>query len=177
MQNAKMPILDRPMALVGMMGVGKTTIGQKLAAMLDVEFVDTDKVVEDRAGMDIAAIFDAQGEEAFRDLEHQVIADVFVKCPKVIAVGGGAYCFERNCRIIDSVGISILLCSSPESIHARTAASQTRPLLKKKNSLLEIRNLLKQREKKYNQARYKFCTDNDESIAQLATSIATTVLR
>lgn len=82
--------------LIGMSGVGKTTIGTKLAKILDREFIDTDKVIEKNEGKDIPTIFKENGEEYFRELESQVIKEVGVKTGKVIATGGGAVIKEDN---------------------------------------------------------------------------------
>ncbi|GAB7189778.1 shikimate kinase AroK [Kineococcus sp. NUM-3379] len=76
--------------LVGFMGAGKTTVGRALAAALGVPFTDTDHVVEERAGRAIRDIFAAEGEEAFRDLEQQAVADVLAGPEAVVALGGGA---------------------------------------------------------------------------------------
>jgi shikimate kinase len=76
--------------LVGFMGAGKTTVGRLLAARLDVPFVDSDEVIVDRAGRPIAAIFADDGEPAFRQLEHEVIATLLRGPDAVLALGGGA---------------------------------------------------------------------------------------
>ena len=84
-------IIDRPIVLVGMMGVGKTSIGKRLAARLGTDFVDADDEIEKAAGQSIAEIFEKYGEDYFRDGERRVIARLIEESPKVIATGGGAF--------------------------------------------------------------------------------------
>ncbi len=89
--NDMRPHMNRPIVLVGMMGVGKTSIGKRLAAYLDMPFVDADDEIERAAGLSIAEIFAKFGESYFRDGERRVIARLIDGPPKVIATGGGAF--------------------------------------------------------------------------------------
>ena len=82
--------------LCGFMGSGKTSIGRRLAKLLDREFIDLDQYIEEKAGMTVSQIFEKEGEGAFRDLEHQVLTDLGKRSGVVIATGGGAVCFARN---------------------------------------------------------------------------------
>ena len=83
-------VIDRPVVLVGMMGVGKTSIGKRLADRLGTPFVDADDEIEKAAGLSITEIFAKFGEAYFRDGERRVIARLIEGAPKVIATGGGA---------------------------------------------------------------------------------------
>lgn len=86
-----------PIVLVGMMGVGKSTVGRRLAVRLGLPFVDADEAIEEAAGMSIAEMFERYGEDHFRDGERRVIARLIDGAPKVIATGGGASC--RKIRV------------------------------------------------------------------------------
>src|SRR5690606_23602600 len=83
--------IDRPIVLVGMMGVGKSTVGRKLAQLLGLPFVDADDEIEAAAQMSVAEIFEQFGEEYFRDGERRVIARLLDGGPSVLATGGGAF--------------------------------------------------------------------------------------
>ena len=90
----------RPIVLVGLMGVGKTTIGKRLAARLDLPFVDADHAIEEAAGLSIAEIFEKFGEPHFRDGERRVISRLVDGTPKIIATGGGAFMQDETRRLI-----------------------------------------------------------------------------
>ena len=168
--------LHRPIALVGFMGVGKTSVGKQLAKNLSVEFLDTDTIIEKKTNRTINEIFSEKGEEWFRELEHNVIKEVFDETPRVIATGGGVYCYPRNREIIDFVSTSIMLKSSAQTIFQRTVLDQTRPLLKKNKTLDQIQNLLTQREKAYSLAKYCFRTDGEQTLDELLETIERTVI-
>ena len=99
----------RVVALVGMMGSGKTSIGRRLAARLDLPFVDSDTEIELAAGMTITEIFDRHGEPYFRDGERRVIARLLSEGPCVLATGGGAFMDERTRAAIAASAISVWL--------------------------------------------------------------------
>ncbi len=172
MQNT----LKCPVALIGFMGVGKSTIGKRLAKELQVDFIDTDMQVEQRVNKTISEIFADSGEDYFRELEHAVIDEIFLDAPRVVAIGGGAYCFEKNRKIIESVATSILLQAAPETIFERLKVDQTRPLLMHENKIAEIRNLLTLREASYQLARYCFRTDDGTAFDELVMKIKQTIL-
>jgi shikimate kinase len=88
------PSIDRPIVLIGLMGAGKSTVGKRLAARLNLPFVDADHEIEAAAGLSIAEIFERFGEPHFRDGERRVIARLIDGRPKVIATGGGAFMQE-----------------------------------------------------------------------------------
>ena len=97
--------LVRTVALVGLMGAGKTTVGRQLAAMLDVTFVDADQEIEKAAGCSVADIFEQYGEEGFRDGERKVIARLLDGPPCVLATGGGAFMNdETRALLLDRTG-------------------------------------------------------------------------
>ncbi len=153
--------LDRPIVLVGMMGAGKSYLGLKLAQAYDVDFIDTDKVIEEVNSNSISDIFANHGEQYFRDLEYKAILGSLERKGSVIAVGGGAYTFQRNRDIIDKIGISVWLEANPETLLSRTMTDSSRPLLKGDDSDKKIHDLLAKRESDYLKAMLRFRTDAD----------------
>jgi shikimate kinase len=120
---------DRPIVLVGMMGVGKSTIGKMLASSLGIEFVDSDDEIEKAAGMKIAEIFERSGEDGFRDGERRVIARLISEEPKVIATGGGAFVNEQTRALIKEQCISVWIDADLDILVERVARRSHRPLL------------------------------------------------
>ena len=114
--------------LVGFMGAGKTTVGQLLAAKLGVPFTDSDHVIEDRAGKPIRQIFTDEGEPAFRQLEHEVIAGLLTGRDTVLALGGGALQHPGTRDLLAGVPVVYLRVSFDEAM-ARVGSDQTRPML------------------------------------------------
>jgi shikimate kinase len=114
--------------LAGFMGAGKTTVGRLLAGSLGVPFLDSDHVIEARAGRSIPEIFAADGEPAFRGLEHEVIADLLGGPDVVLALGGGAAEHEETRKLLALVPVVFLRVSYAEAM-ARVARDGTRPML------------------------------------------------
>ena len=119
----------RNVYLVGMMAVGKTTVGRHLASRLDLTFHDTDKVIENRAGADVSWIFELEGEERFREREHQVIEELTRRERVLLATGGGAVLREENRALLRATGIVVYLRSGVDLILERTRSDHRRPLL------------------------------------------------
>lgn len=115
--------------LVGPMGAGKTTIGKKLAEQRGLCFVDSDHEIEERTGVDIAFIFEKEGEEGFRKREEQVIEDLSARAGIVLATGGGAILRADNRRLLKSRGYVVYLHASVAQQFARVERSENRPLL------------------------------------------------
>lgn len=134
-QNLKSssPIDDRPIVLIGMMGVGKSTIGRRLAARLAFDFVDADDEIAAAAGMSIPDIFEQFGETAFRDGERRVIARLLERKGCVIATGGGAFMNAETRSLILASAIAIWLDADIEILVERVSRRDGRPLLKGKN--------------------------------------------
>lgn len=113
---------------VGFMGAGKTTVGRLLAEKLGVPFIDSDHVIEARAGRPIPEIFAADGEPAFRALEHEVIADLLAGAPMVLALGGGAPGHDGTRSLLTDVPVVYLRVSYDEAL-ARVGGDSGRPML------------------------------------------------
>jgi shikimate kinase len=143
---------DRPIALVGLMGAGKSTVGRRLARRLALPFVDADEEIERAAGRSIAEIFEAYGEAAFRDGERRVIARLIEGPPKVIATGGGAFAEPGTRALIRAHCLSVWLDAEAEILAGRVARRDHRPLLKGKPPLPAIRDLAERRRPAYAEA-------------------------
>ena len=124
--------LDRPLVLVGMMGVGKSSVGKRLGALLHWPFIDADDEIEASARMTIPEIFETYGEDYFRDGERRVIARLLAEgCPRsVIATGGGAFVNAATRALILERGLAIWLDSDVDTLVERTARKDNRPLLR-----------------------------------------------
>ena len=114
--------------LVGFMGAGKTTVGRLLAGQLGLPFTDSDLVVEDRAGKPIRQIFADDGEPAFRQLEHEVIADLLRGPDRVLALGGGAAAHAGTRRLLAGAAVVYLRVGYAEAM-SRVGGDRGRPLL------------------------------------------------
>ena len=121
--------LDRPIVLVGLMGVGKSTIGRRLAARLGLTFVDSDDAIADAAGAPAGEVFERFGEASFRDGERRLVARLLDGAVRVIATGGGAYIDPDTRRLLNERAITVWLNAPVEVLVARTARRDTRPLL------------------------------------------------
>lgn len=119
--------------LIGMMGVGKSTVGRRLAHRLGLPFVDADEAIEEAAGMTIAEMFERHGEAAFRDGERRVIARLIDGTPKVIATGGGAFMQEETRALILGKATAIWLDADIDVLVERVSRKEGRPLLKNRN--------------------------------------------
>ena len=146
--------------LVGLMAVGKSTIGRMLAQQLGYAFYDTDQVIEERAGADVAWIFDVEGEEGFRHRETQVIDELSRRQGVVVATGGGAVLEKCNRKMLASRGCVIHLDSPLSRLVERTQKDRKRPLLQQGDPAETLGRLKWEREALYKEvADYRFITD------------------
>lgn len=120
----------RSIVLVGLMGVGKSTVGRRLAQRLSMSFVDADHEIEVAAGLTISEIFARFGEPYFRDGERRVIARLVDGMPKVIATGGGAFVNEQTRALVLDQSLVIWLDAEIEVLVERVRRRDTRPLLR-----------------------------------------------
>lgn len=140
------------LALIGFMGTGKSSVGHVIADQLQFRFLDTDHLIEQRAGLSIADIFAKHGEPAFRDLERRVVAEVAQMKGLVISTGGGLGANEENMASLKQHALVVCLWASAEAILHRVGHQTHRPLLQCENPLERIRDLLNAREPVYRQA-------------------------
>ena len=139
----------RNIFLVGPMGAGKSTIGRQLAQQLNMDFVDSDAVIEERAGADISWIFDLEGEEGFRKREAQVIAEMAQQGALVVATGGGGVLRESNRITMRASGFVIYLNVPPQLLWERTRHDKNRPLLQVDDPKLKLTQLFTARDPLY----------------------------
>lgn len=146
--------IDRPVVLVGMMGVGKTSVGRKLATLLHMPFIDADEEIESAAQMSIPEIFERFGEAYFRDGERRVIARL-IDGPgtrAVIATGGGAFVNDETRALILDRGIAVWLDSDVETLVERVGRKDNRPLLRQGDPREILARLKAERASAYSQA-------------------------
>ena len=161
----------KSLAVIGFMGSGKTTVGKLLAAKLCCAFLDTDKIVEERAGIEIPQIFDGLGEDSFRRLENSVIRSLSEDpVPKVIALGGGAMIDAENRGVLSQYFHTIWLWVSPTNALKRIN-SVTRPLLKDSDGEDLAASLLKERMPGYAESSDLVLSTDDCSAADITQRI------
>ena len=129
------PLRHRTIALVGLMGVGKSSVGRRLANALDLPFRDADTEVEAAAGRSISDIFNDLGEDAFREGERRVIARLLDQPPHVLATGGGAFVNPDTRALIKGKAVSVWLKADLDVLARRVSRKDTRPLLAGKDPL------------------------------------------
>ncbi len=137
------------LALVGMPGSGKSTVGRHLARQLGLDFVDSDHEIETRIGMPIREFFAARGEDAFRDLEQEVIDDLTQHDGLLLATGGGAVLRPSTRDALHSRMHVFYLRATPEDLHRRLRHDQQRPLLQVADPLQRLRELFRERDPLY----------------------------
>jgi shikimate kinase len=137
--------LNRTVALVGMMGAGKSSVGRRLASRLDVSFHDADTAIESAAGCTVSQIFERYGESAFRDGERKVIARLLSEPAHVLATGGGAFIDQATRAELKQRAVTIWLKAPVELLLARTQRRDTRPLLRNGDPRATLERLLEER--------------------------------
>lgn len=131
--------------LIGAMGAGKSTVGRKLAKKLGARFIDSDKIIEEKTGVDIPTVFEYEGENGFRKREEKALKEICCLNNIVLATGGGAILSSINRKLLADSGIVIYLYASAEVLLSRTKNDTNRPLLKSKDKLQKIHHLLEER--------------------------------
>ena len=144
--------IDRPIVLVGLMGVGKSSVGRRLATILNLPFTDADDAIEEAAQMTISEIFAAHGEQDFRDGERRVIARLMEEDRGVIATGGGAFVNDETRALILDKGIAVWLDADLDTLVERVGRKDNRPLLRDGNPRDILARLKADREPAYAQA-------------------------
>lgn len=146
--------IDRPVVLVGMMGVGKSSVGRKLANLLHRPFVDADEEIERAAQMSIPEIFEQYGEAYFRDGERRVIARLMDDAHRssILATGGGAFVNAETRQLILDKAIAVWLDSDIDTLVERVGRRDNRPLLRQGDPREILTRLRAEREPAYSQA-------------------------
>ncbi|WP_119327564.1 shikimate kinase AroK [Cysteiniphilum halobium] len=142
-------IITQNVFLIGPVGAGKSTIGRQLASELKLDFVDSDREIEQRCGVDIDWIFDIEGEDGFRKREQEVLSDLANRQGIVLATGGGAIILPENRTLLSSRGKVVYLQASIEQQLERTAKDKKRPLLQVDDKEAQLKKLMAEREPLY----------------------------
>jgi shikimate kinase len=158
-------------ALVGMPGSGKSTVGRHLSRHLGLRFVDTDSEIEHRIGMPIRTFFETHGEDEFRDVEQSVIDDVTKDPDNVIATGGGAVLREANRSVLHERRKVFYLRSTPEELFRRLRHDTHRPLLQVADPLRRLRDLYRERDPLYRQTAHYTVETSRPSVPGLVSMI------
>lgn len=161
--------------LVGMMGSGKTAIGSQLAHLLNVPFYDTDLLIEQLTGKEIARIFQESGEQTFRELETDRLRWLAQKPAGIVATGGGTVIREANRDLMRQNGWMIYLEANPETLWTRIKFDTQRPLLKTHDPRQRLRELLQEREPFYLESDWQIATGSlseSEVVKQIASVLA-----
>ncbi len=171
----------RKIILLGYMGCGKSTIANKLSKIIQIPFVDLDKIIEEKTNLTINQIFETQGEVYFRKLEHEVFVELLNSTENmIIGLGGGTPCYANNHELLQREDvISIYLKASIETLFDRLVTNKSkRPLIadKSEDEMKEfIAKHLFDRSFYYNQAQHKVIVDNktiDETVADIVEVLA-----
>lgn len=156
------------------MGTGKSAVGRGVAARLGLRWLDTDELIERRAGVPISEIFAQHGEEHFRDLESAALAEALASGAQVLSTGGGALLRPGNLELLQAAGPIVCLHASAEEILSRTAGDDTRPLLRGGDRRETIQRLLAERAPVYAQADYQVDTTGME-LAQVVEQVVAVI--
>ncbi len=163
--------LARPIALVGLMGCGKTTVGGRVAKLLNAPFRDADAEIVEAAGLTIPEIFEKHGEAEFRRGEERVIARLLTEEPMVLATGGGAFMSPATRAAIKAAGGAVWLHADLETLLERTGRRDTRPLLKNGDPREILSGLMAERYPVYAEAEIRVESTLDGSADDVAKSI------
>ena len=157
--------IEKPVALVGMMGAGKSHIGALLAKALGFQVVDIDKVIEQKAGLSIPEIFEKFGEEKFRDVEAKTIGESLDQRACVLSTGGGALAYEKSLQALKDESLMIWLDADSDILWSRIQDSD-RPLLQTENPRGTLEALIEDREPLYQQAHIhvKVCDNASDTL-------------
>ena len=168
--------LKKTVAMIGMMGAGKTAIGTALARRLDVPFLDSDSEIETAANMTIAEIFSRDGEAFFRAKEAQVIARLLDGRPSILSTGGGAFLQAVNREAISQTGVSLWLRADLDLLWNRVKHKATRPLLRTENPRATLAELCRTRNPEYAKADLVVDADPAYSIEEMTDRVIEVLL-
>ena len=168
--------LKKTVALVGMMGSGKSAIGKVIASILDVPFVDADVEIEKAAKLSIPEIFERHGEKFFRDKESQVIERLLKDKPCILATGGGAFINDNIRTSIKNHSVSVWLNADVETLWKRVKHKSTRPLIRTGNPKKTLINIYKERIETYSLADLIIESNGTSSLEKMANRVITSLL-
>jgi shikimate kinase len=172
--SSRLSWTGKPIVLVGLMGVGKSTVGRRLASRLNLPFADADHEIESAAGMTVNEIFERFGEPYFRDGERRVIARLVDGKPRVIATGGGAFINDETRALILDQALAVWLDAPPEVLAERVRRRDTRPLLRNRDPLQVLTDLAAIRNPIYAQAPIRVSSDrapHDSAVGHILKAI------
>ena len=161
----------RHIFLIGPMGAGKSTIGRQLAQMLGMEFMDSDSVIEERAGADIDWIFDVEGEAGFRKREERIINELTQGQGVVLSTGGGSILSKDNRNVLSARGIVIYLETTIDKQFERNQRDKKRPLLQNDDPRKTLEELAKIRNPLYEEIADITLQTDDQAAKLVATNI------
>jgi len=160
--------LKKTVAMVGMMGAGKTAVGTAVARHLGVPFLDSDEEIVRAANASIAEIFERDGEPFFRARETEVLGRLLRGTPCILSTGGGAFLAEANRKLIAEAGVSVWLRVDLDLLWNRVRHKTTRPLLRTANPRETLRALYEARLPFYQQAEIAVDSASDYSVEDMA---------
>ena len=165
----------RSVILCGFMGCGKTTVGELTARSLDMDYVDADQYIVEKAGMSISEMFERYGESYFRDREHEAMKELSRRKGTIISSGGGALTFQRNVDAVRSTAMIVYINTDFEICYGRIAKDPDRPLVKA-NTKDSLREMYERRDQLYRACADAIITNNttpEESASVLRALIET----
>ena len=168
--------LKKPVALVGMMGSGKSAVGKAISSALRVPFNDADDEIEYAARLSIPEIFERHGENFFRDKENQIITRLLKGPPSILATGGGAFINKNIRSSIKNYGVSVWLDADIETLWNRVKHKKSRPLLKTKNPKETLTNIYKDRLDTYSKAEITISSHEKSSLEEMADLVIKSLL-
>ena len=154
-----------------MPGGGKSTVGRHLARRLNWQFIDSDSVIERRIGCSIRSFFESEGEDRFRDIEEEVIAELAGAPNSILATGGGSVLREANRATLHSKALVVYLRSTPEDLFRRLRHDSKRPLLQVADPLARLRELYATRDPLYRQVAHFIIETGRPSVPTLVNMI------
>lgn len=168
--------IHKTIALVGMMGAGKTAVGKVLAARLQVPFLDSDAEIEKAANMKVAEIFQRDGEAFFRDREAEIIRRLLDGKGGVLSTGGGAFLREQNRELISRKGVSVWLNADLDLLWRRVRHKTTRPLLMTGDPYKTLKGLYENRVSQYAKADLAVAAQPEYTVEEMADRVIDSLL-
>ena len=168
--------LNKTVALVGMMGSGKSAIGKVVSSILDVPFCDTDAEIELAAKLSIPEIFERHGEQFFRDKEDQITERLLLEKPCILATGGGAFINNKIRKSIKEHGVSVWLNPDLEILWQRVKHKKSRPLLRTDNPKETLTNIYTDRFATYSLADVIIESHYKSSLEEMANLVIKSLL-